>query len=173
MGVQPELPFPGDADEVSPTFDVALRGLRDKAYLGTQMWQKKQWLAEREGCHPDLLRFEALFIRRMARLDVPMFCHEAVRSEQHQAELYALGVTKIQRVGPHTRGCAMDIVHAVKAWQLTKQQWALIGHVGVEVARSASLHIDWGGAWERFPDPAHWEVHDWRAVMGGFPFAKE
>lgn len=171
MVEQRELPFPADVEGIPDTFAGALQSMVDKPWLDSQGWQKQQWRANREGVHPDLLRFEPLLVRRMARLGVPMYCAEAVRSAERQADLYAHGVTKIKHGGPHQFGCAMDIVHGTKAWSLTRKQWAVIGHVGKEAAKAAGLRLTWGGDWS-FYDPAHWEVDAYQTVTGGFPFPK-
>lgn len=183
---QAELPFPGDEPGVGPAFDDALRALRDRDFCQSQKFQEQQWRAVRTtkdggGVYPDLLEFERVFIKRMRALGVPMFCAEAIRSAERQNELFALGVSKARAgLGAHEFGLAVDIVHGTKAWNLTKRQWALVGHVGKEAARSvgflvdddkarnASVRLIWGGDWG-FYDPAHWEVGNFHNIKGGFP----
>ena len=55
----------------------------------------------------------------------------------------------------------MDIVHASRAWNLTKKEWDVLGSIGKEIARKRNLKMEWGGDW-KFYDPAHWQIKDWR-----------
>lgn len=145
--------------------------MADKPFLATQKWQEQQWRANRLGAHPIIVEFERVFIKRMARLDVPMFASEVLRSQARQQELFLDGVSKAKAgKGPHPFGLAVDIVHSTKGWNLTKTQWALCGHVGMEVAAQRGLKVQWGGNFRSFYDPAHWEVLGWKAVMSDYPF---
>jgi hypothetical protein len=167
--VETEPPFPLDV-KVGPGFDDALRGMVDRTMLQSQKWQEQQWRAVRLGMHPDLLEFEKLLIRRMAALGVPMFAHSGIRSAAEQEALFADGVTKAKGgESPHNYGMAVDVVHSVLAWNLTRRQWDLVGHVGKEVAAARGLKLEWGGDW-RFYDPAHWQLAGWRLLAGKYPF---
>jgi hypothetical protein len=148
--------FPLDVSKPGPGFDDALAAMRDPAYLRSRNWQEKQWVADREGVHPHLLEFERLLVKRMGRLGVPMHCVLAVSMAGDEA----LGDS------PYLVGCAVAVVHAVRAWNLSSKQWALVGHVGEELAKQRGLHVLWGGQ----ADPARWEVDGWRYVASGFPF---
>ncbi|SEQ49391.1 D-alanyl-D-alanine carboxypeptidase [Devosia sp. YR412] len=147
--------------------------MADKPFLASSRYQEQQWRANRTGAHPDILEFEKRFIRRMAKLDVPMFASEVIRSSQRQEDLYALGHSKA-RAGqsPHGYGCAVDLVHSVHGWNLDRKAWEVIGHVGQEIVTQAGLAIvslAWGGDW-KFYDPAHWEIADWRMVKDDYPW---
>lgn len=163
--------FPLDV-AVPATYGDALRGIIDRGFLGSRKWQEQQWRANREGIHPDIREFETLLVRRMAKIGVPMFAAEVVRTPERQNELYALGNSKAKAgQSPHQFGLAADIVHSVKGWNLDRKAWALIGHVGKELAQQRGLKITWGGDWE-FYDPAHWEVTFWKQVKEDFPWHK-
>lgn len=166
---EPDQPWPGDRP-LPRSFDGALRGMVDRPFLASQRWQEQQWRASREGAHPVILDFEKLLIRRMGRLGVPMFASEVIRTPERQEDLYALGTTKA-RAGqsPHQYGCAADIVHSVHGWDLDQKAWALIGHVGKELAAQRGLKVIWGGDWN-FYDPAHWELKEWREVWEQYPW---
>ena len=158
-----------------PTYRQALAGLVDRPFLASQNWQEQQWRADREGAHPDILEFERVLIRRMAKLGVPMFASEVLRSPERQEDLFALGHSRA-RAGQsaHPYGCAVDIVHSVKGWKIDRKQWDLVGHVGREVIKQKGLalvSLAWGGDWS-FYDPAHWEVKDWKMVRGNYPWLK-
>lgn len=140
------------------------------AFLAGQKHQAQHWRADRQGAHPGIVGhkglqitgFEKLLIRRMAKLGVPMFATEVNRSPERQDELYAAGHSKAKRgSSPHQYGCAVDIVHGVKGWDLTLRQWEIVGHVGKEISLEYGWKVVWGGDW-KFYDPAHWEMEDWR-----------
>lgn len=148
--------------------------MADRPFLATQKWQQQQWRANREGAHPSILEFEKVFIRRMTKLGVPMFAHCVVRTEQEQWEQFVDGDSKDDPkdgLWPH-RGTAVDLIHSVKAWNLDKHQWGLVGHIGKNiVAPAIGVKVTWGGDWS-FYDPAHWELTGWKAIAGEYPWPK-
>lgn len=123
--------------------------------------------ASRYGSHPDLVKFEAKFRKELNKKGIPMYPHCFLRDDHTQARLKAQGRSKAgPGQSPHNWGCAVDIVHSSRHWNLTEKEWAMIGAIGKEVARKMNLRITWGGDWEGFWDPAHWELADWRAYRG-------
>lgn len=145
------------------SFGEALRGMADRPFLASRNWSEQQHRAMRDLAHPDILEFEKVFIRRMSKLDVPMFAVEIWRSSKRQDELYRLGNSKAKGgSSPHQYGLAVDLVHSVKAWNLPPKAWALIGHVGEELIAQKGLALEWGGRWKGFYDPAHWQVVGWK-----------
>lgn len=171
MAPEPEAVFPLDRP-VPRTFDDALRGIVNREFLMSERHQKQHWRADRRGLHPDLLEFEQTFRARMAKLGVPVFVAEAVRSPERQNDLYALGNSRARGgQSAHQFGCAVDIVHGMMAWNMDPKAWKLFGHVGKEIIaqRGLAIHsLAWGGDWS-FWDPAHWEVKDWRNIKGSYP----
>lgn len=167
-------PFPPDLP-VPATYSEALRGLVNKARLQSQMWAQQQYRANRVGAHPDLLEFERVFIKRMSKLGVPLFAAEVVRSSQRQEELFALGNSRAKGgQSAHQYGCAVDIVHSIRGWNLAPKEWAVIGHVGKELIVSKGFAMTsnaWGGDWS-FWDPAHWQIADWRNQVTDYPWPK-
>lgn len=106
----------------------------------------------------------------MAKLGVPMFASEVYRTPERQLELYTAGHSKAKDgQSAHQTGCAIDLIHTVKGWGLAANQWALIGHVGKELATQRGFKLTWGGDWN-FYDPAHWEVTGWKAQADQYPF---
>lgn len=149
----------------------SIRGMADRPFLTSAKFHEQQKRAVREGAHPDIVEFEKRMIKRMAGLGVPMFGHCVIRSVEQQEREFAEGDSKV-RFGPHNVGCAIDLVHSVKAWSLTRLQWEVVGHVGNEVIAQAGLSIvslAWGGDW-KFYDPAHWEIDGWRSVQTRYPW---
>ena len=144
----------------------ALRAMMDRDYLLSEKYQEQQWRADRKAADHRILLFEQKFITRMEKLGVPMFAHCIVRSLAEQTAAYVQGFTKAKAgQSPHNYGLAVDLIHGQWAWQLSKESWALIGHVGKEVAVQNGLKLVWGGDW-KFYDPAHWELADWRTIAG-------
>lgn len=143
--------------------ETALSGMRDAQFLKSTKYQAQQWRAERNGAHSDILDFERLFIRKLAKLGVPMFAHNMVRTTTQQQELFVRGVSNAKGFdSPHPNGCAVDIVHSTRAWNLTKPEWSILGHIGKELASQNGFKLVWGGDWS-FYDPAHWELANWRS----------
>nr|QJB21399.1 MAG: hypothetical protein [Microvirus sp.] len=158
MAPEPPPEAPQDA-----SYRTALAGIADPHYILGNEYLDRQWQADRFEAHPRIVEFERLLIRRLRKLDVPMYAHCVWRSPDEQDAAFKRGVTKA-RAGqsPHNWGCAVDIVHCRKHWGLTERQWRVVGHVGKELAAQRSLHVTWGGDW-KFWDPAHWELADWQA----------
>lgn len=156
-----------------------MESLIDREFCKSVRQQEQQWRAVRDGAHPDILEFEKRFIKRMTAIGIPMFAHSMVRDAAAQQHLVDTGVSRDSPkdgIWPH-KGCAVDLVHSVRAWSLTDEEWRLIGHIGKETAHSAGIKIEWGGDWSSDPeklgwDPAHWQLAGWRMLMGGFPWPK-
>lgn len=167
---QPQAEFPPDViAAVGPGFDDALRAMQDRAFMRSQTYQAQQWRALRSGVHPWIAEFDKAYVKELGELGVPMWAHCIVRTPEQQAKEVAEGNSKL-RDGPHMHGLAGDWVHGVKAWNLTKKQWALCGHVGKEICRKRGLDLEWGGDWRDPWDPAHWQVKGWRQLVKGYPF---
>lgn len=143
----------------------------DRPFLLRPEYQTQQQRAVRDGAHPDIREFERKLIKRMAKKHgVPLFAHNMVRSNADQTALFVQGVSKAKAgKSPHNFGCAVDIVHSVRAWDLSRESWLMLGHIGKELANQMGVKLVWGGDWS-FYDPAHWELAEWRKLAGGFPF---
>lgn len=150
--------------QVPETLKAALSAIQDPEFLTTKKYREQQWRAERKGVDPQILLFERLLVRRLHNIGVPMFASEAMRSQERQAEVYRQGHSKIKSSGPHTVGCAVDVIHSLNGWEIPEKSWALIGHVGKEICLREGLRIRWGGDW-KFYDPAHWEREDWKTRL--------
>lgn len=118
--------------------------------------------ADRVGAHSEILEFERLFVKRLKKLGVPVFAHCVWRGEHEQNRLYVQGRSKVTYGNSaHNYGCAVDLIHGTKGWDIPEKSWAMIGHIGLELAASKGWKIQWGGTW-KFYDPAHWELANWR-----------
>lgn len=169
---EPVREFPLDTP-VPETFSEALAGMVNRSFLRSERYQQQQWRANRLGALPKLVEFEGKLVKRMRALGVPMFAHNMIRSAAEQEKLLRDGVSRAGGgQSAHNYGLAVDIVHSARGWDLKAKEWALIGHVGKEVAKACGVKVEWGGDWN-FYDPAHWEVEDWRVLKGKFPFPPE
>lgn len=157
---QPERVVPPDGDK----YASELRGMIDRSFLLSERHKGQHNRADRSRGHPTLLEFERKLIKRFAKLGVPMFAHCVYRDDKEQTRLFVKGLSKAKAgQSAHNHGFAVDIVHGTKAWDLTRKQWDVVGHIGKEVAASMGIRVEWGGDWS-FYDPAHWELANWRDI---------
>lgn len=112
---------------------------------------------------PEMYDFYLAFRAELQRRNIPLRAFEFFRDDVTQERYFARGTSKA-RAGssPHQWGCAIDMIHAHKGWDLTRLQWAVIGAIGKEVARKRGLDLIWGGDFKSLYDPAHWELRFWR-----------
>lgn len=165
-------PFPLDVEE-PPSYAAALTRLQHAAFFPTVKFQAQQFRADWTGAHPDLVEFHKSFQHRMRKLSVPMFAAEVLRSRERQYELQAEGKSKAKAgQSPHQYGLAMDFVHSVHGWNMSKAEWAMIGHIGKEVAQQRGIKVTWGGDFKSLYDPAHWEIEFWKTVKEDYPWSK-
>lgn len=160
-------PAPPLEPVVDVSFRTAMAGMADRQFCMGTKYREQQTRAAREGAHPEIVEFADLLVRRMNMHNVPMFAHGFVRSSDEQDALYDAGFSKaVGGRSPHNYGMAVDLIHGVKAWNLTDRQWAIIGHIGKEIAAQRGFKLVWGGLdhpGDKFGwDPAHWELADWK-----------
>lgn len=115
------------------------------------------------GADPRIKQFYFHFYRVLRRFNFPVYAHTVFRSPEEQNSLYKAGFSTLPD-GAHQRGAAVDVVHSLYHWNLPPEGWRFLGVVGKHVIRQHSLPIHWGGDWQRFPDPAHWQLNDWREL---------
>lgn len=165
-------------------YGVELRSIRDPKFLWSTLHHEQHMRAVRSfakkaadggnlivGAHPDILRFEKALVKRMNKLGVPMFASEVIRTPERQTELYIKGTTKAKaNQSPHQFGCAVDIIHGVKGWEISNPAWNLVGQIGLEVATSLGIKIKWGGTFSNLWDPAHWELLEWKSIKEDYPW---
>lgn len=153
---------PATTNEEPVDYRKALSAIADRDFIHSDKYLEQQWRARRVGAHHDILLFEAKLVKKLRQIDVPAFAHCVWRTPQEQHDAFVRGVTKARPgESPHNHGCAVDIIHGTRAWGISKMSWAIIGHLGKEIARQNGLKLTWGGDWS-FYDPAHWELTDWR-----------
>lgn len=149
--------------EKADEFRGSLKSLAvSKAFLTSDRQLKNYERADWTGVSPPLAAWAANFCLWMARREIPVFVLEAYRSNERQAQLYASGKSKIESNGPHGRGCAVDIIHSVRGYDLSPEEWRFFEAVGLRLAMHSGIALTWGGSWGW--DCAHWELKDWKSI---------
>lgn len=129
--------------------------------------------------HCELKKWFFASQKHFAGLQIPIKVVYGFRSYELQDQLYRQGRTQ-KRGGqsPHNHGMALDIIHAERGWNLTENEWIEFAQVLLAVAERRDLKLRWGGDWnmngvpvpddpaERFWDAAHFELADWRSMVG-------
>lgn len=131
-------------------------------FLTSDKYLRQHQRADWQQTDPRIQIFAAQFCETFRRKQIPLYVHSAFRTEAQQNAMVSKGTSKAKWPrAPHAQGKAVDIVHAAYHWNLTSNEWALLGKVGKELAHRLGLQLTWGGDWN-FYDPAHWELSDWR-----------
>lgn len=162
-------PLPDAVPGLGPdAYAPALQAMQDRAFCFSERYSDQQGRADKLGAQPEILEFERKLVRRAYKLGIPLFAHALIRGSSEQNRLFREGHSKA-RAGesPHNYGAAVDLIHGTKGWGLTRRQWAIIGHLGKELAASLGLKVVWGGDWD-FYDPAHWELANWREIRAQY-----
>lgn len=149
-----------------------------------RQWERADWQ------HVDrrLMRWSALFTELARKRGIPLYTHCAFRSEAEQEKAYAGGFSKARYPNSaHNIGEAVDVVHGVYHWSLSKQEWALLHVLGLRALDlvnaglpaadklvngrlvQGKLSLTWGGHFKGLSDPAHWEVSDYRKRLKRLP----
>lgn len=158
-----EPPVISNDDEVS--LRQSLASIADRQFCLGVKYSEQQMRANRTIANPEIDDFGRLLVKRMRRLDVPMFVATLYRGRDDQNSAYVLGNSNAKwGQSAHNFGRAVDVIHGTKGWNLSRQEWSIIGHVGKELAEQRGLKVTWGGDWKRPWDPAHWELTDWRTL---------
>lgn len=150
-------------------YQDAMAAMRNEAFLRTPKYQQQQTRAVRNGAHPKIIEFERKVVKRLAAMGIPVFSPFVVRTYEQQLELFKQGVSRDSPddgLWPHM-AFACDIIHSQFGYMdkpAIRNAWAIIGHVGKEVAASMQIRITWGGDWKGFYDPCHFELTDWKRI---------
>lgn len=140
---------------------------------------KQHERADWQQTDPRIQLFAATLIEVCRKRNIPMFVHSAFRTKAEQDKHFANGTSKVKWPNAaHCQGKAVDIVHGVYAWELTRQEWSLVGKLGKDVLHRLNaarlvkdrFELEWGGDWS-FYDPAHWEIKGWRNNISVLPAA--
>lgn len=148
-----------------PDYQDALRGLKAPEFFASPKYTEQQMRADTVHAHPWIYEHHRCMIYRLRKLKIPMFASEVFRDSARQTQLYVQGFSSVTD-GAHQYGLAYDLVHSLRGWELSREQWNLIGHIGKELAISKGFKLVWGGDWTKPWDPAHWEIAKWRENKG-------
>lgn len=155
--------------EVQTMFDAPrrLQSASRQYFVGTP-YVKQQWRADWQHTDRRIQEFAARLVLEMRRRLIPVFTHCAYRTPEDQLAAVKRGVSKAYPAkAPHCRGCAVDIIHSIFAWEMSQAEWAFIGKLGKEIALKMGISVEWGGDWN-FYDPAHWEIVGWEDMPGPY-----
>lgn len=113
-------------------YQTAMRQLMNKPYLRTPEYREQQGSAEREGAKREILEFEKAFVRDLRRRGIPFYAKTVYLND-------------------------VDLIHSLRGFELDLKSWAIIGHVGKEVAKRIGVEVLWGGD-DPHGDPAYWQL---------------
>lgn len=159
--------LPGDVGPIE-----ALARLRAPAHFYGDVYLRQQERADWAHADPRLMFWSAHFCEALRRRHIPLYVHTALRDRAGQDRVFAAGHSKARYPSsPHNIGEAVDIVHGVHHWDLTRTEWAALEVLGrrsldkvnAYLPRKRKLRLAWGGTFKGLYDPAHWEVEDFRA----------
>jgi hypothetical protein len=123
---------------------------------------KHKQIYDWDGVHPDIIEFTRRMVKELKRRGIPFYAFELMRTAERQKHLLR---QKRSKAGPwespHQYGCAVDLISYTRLWNITPQQWLVVGTIGKEIARKMGIKVVWGGDW-KFYDPAHWQLADWK-----------
>lgn len=134
--------------------------------------------ADWQHCDRRLMRWASVFVELARKRGIPLYVHCAFRTEAEQADMINRGVSRARYPhSAHNVGEAVDIVHGVYHWTLTKQEWALLHLLGRraldlvnrDLPKARRLDLNWGGEFRSLYDPAHWEISDYRSRVQRLP----
>lgn len=126
------------------------------------------------GVDPRLMYWAALFVEYARKQGVPLYVHTALRDKAAQEAVRRAGHSKAPfGRSAHNIGEAVDVVHGLYHWDMTRQEWALLHVLGLRALERVNarlrakdkLHLTWGGDFKSLYDPAHWEISDYRSRL--------
>ena len=107
------------------------------------------------GCCPEIKKFERAFVKRMAKMGIPVYCSSMWRTRSEQIELYVTGQSPdMPSHSAHEIGQACDLLHADFHDDMPTICWEVFGQVGREISISQQSDVLWGGPLR----PHHWEI---------------
>lgn len=162
-------------------FSRAVLRLSSPAEMRNPKFRLRNLIPVRDA-HPDMLVFARAFLRDCHARSFPIICTEIMRDGDRQDDLFKQGFSKA-RAGQsaHNFGMAGDFIHWKRGWNLTPEEWLILGQIGYEAARKAKIAVNWGGddiqrekiwppkngdprTYDNFRwDPAHFEIAKWRS----------
>lgn len=164
--------IPDDDNWRAPERLKAPNFMRTESFL--RQWDRADW----QHVDPRLMKWSAMVIERARRRNIPLYVHSAFRTEAEQHQLVQRGVSRTRYpTSAHNIGEAVDLVHGVYHWDLTRQEWDLIRVLGelaldrlnATLPADEKLELEWGGHWRKPWDPAHWQIKGYQARTRHLP----
>jgi len=92
----------------------------------------------------------------IAKLQLPIFLFETLRTEERQKDLFERGVSHAQH-SKHQDGLAFDlVVMDPTGWTWSPEYDKFLDIAGLIAI--GKYNLNWGGNWEHFHDPNHFEL---------------
>lgn len=167
----PDPRFFGPPDDIPGVWDAPER-LKAPNFLTStghiSQWDRADWAH----VDPRLMYWAALFIEAARKRGIPLYVHCALRDRDTQDAHFNKGTSKVRYPNSaHNIGEAVDIVHGLFHWEMSRSEWSLLGVLGklaldrvnAQLPKERKLALTWGGDWKSFWDPAHWEIADYKA----------
>lgn len=165
--------LPGDTGPLE-----ALARLRAPGHLASTAYLRQLERADWAHADPRLMFWSAHVCEALRRRCIPLYVHTALRDRAEQDRVFSAGHSKARYPSSaHNIGEAIDIVHGVHHWDLTRTEWAALevlgrlslAKVNAYLPAARKLRLVWGGSFKGLYDPAHWEVEDFRARRRPLP----
>lgn len=165
-----ERAFFGDTDP-GPEWR-APASLQAPSHFKSNAWLRQCERADWAHVDQRLALWAAIVIEMGRRRNIPLYAHSALRDKATQDALRKAGNSRLAYPhSAHNIGEAVDIVHGTLHWNMSRQEWSLIGVLGrlalerlnASLKKERKLQLTWGGDWRSFWDPAHWEIADYKA----------
>lgn len=107
-------------------------------------------------------------IKRMESMGYPSKIYYCYRTPEEQKVIFQRGSSKARAwQSPHQYYEAVDIVHATKYWNASKEYWEALALCVRQVAIDFNVKLDHGHHWN-WVDSAHIEIDDWRSQKGRY-----
>lgn len=170
-----------DIPEDGPGFQAPER-LKAPSFIQSDNYIRQQERADWNHADIRLMYWSARFTEAAKKRGIPLYVHCALRGEAEQRRVYAAGNSKARYPSSaHNIGEAVDIVHGVFHWDMTRAEWdylhtlgkLVLDRVNAELNKDQKLHLTWGGGFKSLYDPAHWEVADYRQRLRPLPDGPE
>lgn len=168
-----------ETPEDGPLWDVPER-LRAPQFISLSGYMSQQERADWRHVDPRLRYWAAKLVIAARKRGIPLYVHCALRDKAEQDRAFQRGYSKARYpLSAHNIGEAVDIVHGLYHWEMTKQEWQFLhvlgqltlDRVNATLKKADKLELTWGGDFKSLWDPAHWEITDFRTRRRDLPQA--
>lgn len=164
QGAKRFIDGPDTLDFQMERYDVPERlQVNHKSYFTSEYMLKQYARADWQNCDYRIQVFAARFIQEMRRNNAPFFVVWAYRTYREQRQFVRDGASKTPPpIAAHCQGCAVDIIHAVHGYNMSKEEWRFVRTVANRIADKMNIELVYGFDWGW--DSAHFELKDWRKI---------